>query len=164
MNLRQTIRKVLREEREDYWNTEGGMELLKKMYCVSKPIMVEPNEIHMTDWEMEVNQKHFDNYISGKKNKFFQDDERDPRKVDFDELSPVTLVKTEDGYNVIDGRHRVFLAKIMNKPIKARICSEVEKGEQKEGELTERCWSGYTQKGMKTMFGKRYTNCVKKKK
>jgi hypothetical protein len=34
---------------------------------------------------------------------------------------------------------------------------------QKEAELTERCWKGYTQKGMKTMFGKRYPNCVKKK-
>jgi len=33
-----------------------------------------------------------------------------------------------------------------------------------ETELTEKCWKGYTQKGMKTMFGKRYPNCVKKKK
>ena len=33
-----------------------------------------------------------------------------------------------------------------------------------EGELTEKCWKGYTQKGMKTMFGKRYPNCVKKTK
>jgi hypothetical protein len=33
-----------------------------------------------------------------------------------------------------------------------------------EQELVERCWKGYTQKGMKTMFGKRYPNCVKKKK
>lgn len=31
-----------------------------------------------------------------------------------------------------------------------------------ENEITERCWKGYTQKGMKTMFGKRYPNCVKK--
>lgn len=31
-----------------------------------------------------------------------------------------------------------------------------------ETELTEKCWKGYTQKGMKTMFGKRYPNCVKK--
>jgi DNA-directed RNA polymerase subunit RPC12/RpoP len=38
------------------------------------------------------------------------------------------------------------------------------KQEQNESELTERCWKGYTQKGMKTMFGKRYPNCVKKKK
>lgn len=36
--------------------------------------------------------------------------------------------------------------------------------EQTEGELTEKCWKGYTQKGMKTMFGKRYPNCVKKTK
>jgi hypothetical protein len=34
----------------------------------------------------------------------------------------------------------------------------------REEELTEKCWKGYTQKGMKTMFGKRYPNCVKKKK
>ncbi len=38
---------------------------------------------------------------------------------------------------------------------------EEESQEMKEGELTERCWKGYTQKGMKTMFGKRYPNCVK---
>ena len=31
-------------------------------------------------------------------------------------------------------------------------------------ELQEKCWPGYTQKGMKTMFGKRYPNCVKKTK
>ena len=31
-------------------------------------------------------------------------------------------------------------------------------------ELIEKCWPGYEQKGMKTMFGKRYPNCVKKTK
>ena len=31
-------------------------------------------------------------------------------------------------------------------------------------ELTEKCWKGYTQKGMKTMFGKKYPNCIKKTK
>jgi hypothetical protein len=36
--------------------------------------------------------------------------------------------------------------------------------EMSEEELTEKCWKGYTQKGMKTMFGKRYPNCVKKTK
>jgi len=35
---------------------------------------------------------------------------------------------------------------------------------QNESEITERCWKGYTQKGMKTMFGKKYPNCVKIKK
>jgi len=36
--------------------------------------------------------------------------------------------------------------------------------EMKESEITEKCWAGYTQKGMKTMFGKQYPNCVKKTK
>ena len=31
-------------------------------------------------------------------------------------------------------------------------------------ELDEKCWPGYEKKGMKTMFGKRYPNCVKKTK
>ena len=44
------------------------------------------------------------------------------------------------------------------------IEESVEMSEMKEGELTEKCWAGYTQKGMKIMFGKRYPNCVKKKK
>ena len=33
----------------------------------------------------------------------------------------------------------------------------------KEDALDEKCWKGYEKKGMKTMFGKRYPNCVKKK-
>jgi protein-arginine kinase activator protein McsA len=32
---------------------------------------------------------------------------------------------------------------------------------KEENILNEKCWKGYTQKGMKTMFGKRYPNCVK---
>ena len=40
--------------------------------------------------------------------------------------------------------------------------------QQKEGksyaDFMEACWKGYEKKGMKTMFGKRYPNCVKKTK
>jgi len=32
----------------------------------------------------------------------------------------------------------------------------------KEETFDEACWAGYEKKGMKTMFGKRYPNCVKK--
>lgn len=49
-------------------------------------------------------------------------------------------------------------------PICPHCGTHNQKQEQNESELTERCWKGYTQKGMKTMFGKRYPNCVKKKK
>jgi hypothetical protein len=34
---------------------------------------------------------------------------------------------------------------------------------KEESEMTEACWKGYTKKGMKTMFGKKYPNCVKNK-
>ena len=35
---------------------------------------------------------------------------------------------------------------------------------EEEELLSEKCWAGYEKKGMKTMFGKKYPNCVKKKK
>ena len=38
------------------------------------------------------------------------------------------------------------------------------KTKKEEFELDEKCWKGYEKKGMKTMFGKRYPNCVKKTK
>jgi hypothetical protein len=31
-----------------------------------------------------------------------------------------------------------------------------------EDTLNEKCWPGYTKKGMKIMFGKKYPNCIKK--
>jgi hypothetical protein len=81
--------------------------------------------------------------------------------------------------SIIDGHHRVHKALRKGlKKINAKIIPinslpknirKVFKGmgeqeEMTEGGLTERCWKGYTQKGMKTMFGKRYPNCVKVKK
>ena len=78
--------------------------------------------------------------------------------------------------NLIHQRLRVALERAKDPEVKKRLRTAFEyiesKKEQskkktqemKEGELTERCWKGYTQKGMKTMFGKRYPNCVKKTK
>jgi hypothetical protein len=78
--------------------------------------------------------------------------------------------------NLIHQRLRVALERAKDPEVKKRLrtafeyieskkeASKRKTEEMKEGELTERCWKGYTQKGMKTMFGKRYPNCVKKKK
>jgi hypothetical protein len=78
--------------------------------------------------------------------------------------------------NLIHQRLRVALERAKDVEVKKRLKTAFEyietKKEQskkktqemKEGELTEKCWKGYTQKGMKTMFGKRYPNCVKKTK
>jgi hypothetical protein len=78
--------------------------------------------------------------------------------------------------NLIHQRLRVALERAKDPEVKERLSnafdyikskkeqSKQKTKEMKEGELTERCWAGYTQKGMKTMFGKRYPNCVKIKK
>jgi len=78
--------------------------------------------------------------------------------------------------NLIHQRLRVALERAKDPEVKKRLrtafeyieskkeASKRKTKEMKEGELTERCWKGYTQKGMKTMFGKRYPNCVKKTK
>ena len=51
--------------------------------------------------------------------------------------------------------------------VKCRKKGAANWGNKSEGlswdQLTEKCWPGYEKKGMKTMFGKRYPNCVKKK-
>ena len=78
--------------------------------------------------------------------------------------------------NLIHQRLRVSLERAKDPEVKKRLKTAFEyieskkeeskrkTQEMKEGELTEKCWKGYTQKGMKTMFGKRYPNCVKKTK
>ena len=49
-------------------------------------------------------------------------------------------------------------------PAMARYLAKTKKEEfTAEEKLDEKCWPGYEKKGMKTMFGKRYPNCVKKK-
>jgi hypothetical protein len=76
--------------------------------------------------------------------------------------------------NLIHQRLRVALENAKDPEVKKRLRTAFEyivtkkeesknkTQEMKENELTEKCWKGYTQKGMKTMFGKRYPNCVKK--
>jgi hypothetical protein len=108
-------------------------------------------------------------------------DEEEKGKIDKADLQyPILIFVDNDGsfISIIDGHHRAQKA-VRNKleTIKAKIIpinslpkdirkvfSHMGKQEQNEGEITERCWKGYTQKGMKTMFGKRYPNCVKKTK
>jgi len=109
-------------------------------------------------------------------------DKDEIKKIDKADLQYPILIFVEDNgefISIIDGHHRAQKA-VRNglETIKAKIIpinslpkyirkvfSHMGRQEEiKEGELTERCWKGYTQKGMKTMFGKRYPNCVKKKK
>jgi hypothetical protein len=107
-------------------------------------------------------------------------DEEEIIKIDSADLQyPILIFVENDGefISIIDGHHRAQKAVRKGlKTIKAKVIpindlpKDIRKvfshmgrqEEMKEGELTEKCWAGYTQKGMKTMFGKRYPNCVKK--
>ena len=108
-------------------------------------------------------------------------DEEEFKKIEKADLKyPILIFVEDDGefISIIDGHHRAqkavrkgletIKAKIIpinNLPKKIRkVFGHMGKQEQNESELTEKCWKGYTQKGMKTMFGKRYPNCVKKTK
>jgi len=111
----------------------------------------------------------------------WDDDDKEVAKIEKADLQyPILIFVDDDGkfISIIDGHHRAQKAvRHKLKTIKAKIIpinslpknfkkvfGHLGKQEQNESELTERCWKGYTQKGMKTMFGKRYPNCVKAKK
>jgi hypothetical protein len=61
-------------------------------------------------------------------------------------------------WNLKDGGHDPYICH--NILPSGRMCNH----DNNPNILNEKCWKGYTQKGMKTMFGKKYPNCVKKKK
>jgi len=109
-------------------------------------------------------------------------DEDEIKKIESADLQYPILIFVDNGgefISIIDGHHRAqkavrkgletIKAKVipinsLPKDIRKVFSHMSRQEEMKEGELTERCWTGYTQKGMKTMFGKRYPNCVKIKK
>ena len=64
-----------------------------------------------------------------------------------------------------------YMNKVFSSPMDNKILDYIIKVYQKRGEKAKqlpptnegtRCWKGYKKKGMKTMFGKRVPNCVKK--
>jgi len=107
-------------------------------------------------------------------------DEDEIKKIESADLQyPILIFVDNDGefISIIDGHHRAQKAVRKGlKTIKAKVIpindlpKDIRKvfshmgrqEEMKEDILTEKCWKGYTQKGMKTMFGKKYPNCVKK--
>ena len=76
-------------------------------------------------------------------------------------LSEIKLIHGDYG-NFIKGQK---LQKDKEKKYKTPPYQDLAASTEVEGEfLDEKCWKGYKKKGMKTMFGKRYPNCVKVKK
>ena len=67
------------------------------------------------------------------------------------------------GAGVVKQTVRKQAADKENQNLRMRMGMGEEKSDWRQ-ELDEKCWPGYEKKGMKTMFGKRYPNCVKKSK
>ena len=114
------------------------------------------------DHNLEWWHKNYD--LSNKKHK--------DRMMNADTTYPLLVIREKNGnLSVADGLNRLYKAINVEKKktlpvyfIDRKDLDSIKKSETNENELTERCWKGYTQKGMKTMFGKKYPNCVKIKK
>ena len=167
-DLIRLVNRVLKEEMEEglhdtsWENDEGDKITLMDLLNATKDIPVEKISVeelkpHLLTWD---------------------GDEKEAAKIDKADLQyPILIFVEDDGsfISIIDGHHRAQKAvKNKLKTIKAKVIpinslpksfkkvfGHMGKQEQNEGELTEKCWAGYKQKGMKTMFGKRYPNCVK---
>ena len=60
---------------------------------------------------------------AGKDALYFRDDPRDPRDIDFSKLPPISVIETDDGYEMADGAHRAFLAQQAGAKLPAYVIS-----------------------------------------
>lgn len=80
------------------------------------------DKMKISDEDREARQGRYDDYKSGKEPRYFRDTDEDPDKMDFANVTPVTLVKhSGDSYEVVDGIHRVFLAQKNNADLPAWV-------------------------------------------
>ena len=153
-NIRQHIKKVLVEEKED-----NKMDLVKSL---------------IYDLFDEVSFIEQSTYNDGKPLLFIyfdSDSDKPAANIEtwFDEHISSTIMDYTGGHIVVcpywapewDFRKKIVDVYVSTLKLKHDNLGNVM---NEEKELNERCWKGYTQKGMKTMFGKKYPNCVKIKK
>ena len=76
------------------------------------------------------------------------------------QLDDMVDKKILDAYEKGDIKAKPAAPAVKKKPVKNKLKDHYDWRET----LDEKCWKGYEKKGMKTMFGKRYPNCVKKSK
>lgn len=94
-------------------------------YVLSGPVVVNGSKLPI-DPETEADrlakyQQYIKDKDSGKPARYFRNNDADPRTIDFTKLSPITLAQTAAGLVVTDGNHRAFLAKMVNKPLRAYV-------------------------------------------
>ena len=94
-------------------------------HILSGPTTIDSKKIDLDSETIADRQAKYDQYIkdkeAGKPAKYFRDNNADPRTIDYTKLPPITVLETGGTYEVIDGAHRAFLAKMNNKPLKAYV-------------------------------------------
>ena len=157
MSLQQTIRRILREEREI------STQLLRRLnFDILDKGFNDALNIFSTRYV-----KHIDKWNNVTLGKF----KTMVISIMMDEVF-FKIAAYDESYNSLFDEMFEFLMKYYSSDMEktyrffqiGKLPNNKTRGEQNESELTEKCWKGYTQKGMKTMFGKRYPNCVKKTK
>ena len=85
---------------------------LDKYAPPSKEEMIASEDIFMDSESIKDREQKYQDYKSGKIDKYFRDDTGDPDEIDFTKVPPITVVEQPDGkLEIVDGMHRVFLAK-----------------------------------------------------
>jgi len=135
LQLRESIKRVLKEE------TNISLFTRRRIHQIDKLVDVILNDMYVDDYD---NKEHFFEGLIFELGWLVRNKDFGLHNVDWGDI-----------YNYINEYRRDDINEYYR---------EHQKEEMNETELTERCWKGYTQKGMKTMFGKRYPNCVKIKK
>jgi len=80
------------------------------------------------------------------------------------EFEFVDIIKTEPMKGLSEAKSTLDKLKEVSKQLKGASKMHAKQSKQVAkvaANLDEKCWKGYEKKGMKTMFGKRYPNCVK---
>lgn len=101
-----------REENPPYAEIRNVILNLDKYAPPSKEEMIASEDIFMDSESIKDREQKYQDYKSGKIDKYFRDDTGDPDEIDFTKVPPITVVEQPDGkLEIVDGMHRVFLAK-----------------------------------------------------
>ena len=169
MGLRETIKRILREE------TKIPTELRRRIFLVHRVIDKLLPNMYVCDYNSA------DHFVTGVLDEItlFRRGVEELKSIERIDIENYILDYKYDelveyfnerctNKNLQESIRRILREELESREVESIESNdelyEIEKDEQTEGELTEKCWKGYTKKGMKTMFGKRYPNCVKKTK
>lgn len=82
------------------------------------PIEISPSEVYISERRNQIMKEEYKNHLKGGEDSdFFRFDRTKAKDVNFETLPPITVVQPDDKYRILDGYHRVFLAKKAEKSL-----------------------------------------------